>query len=114
MGAVDMVLSLKESRIQKRLLETSREQEAKRMQQVEFSSNSENEASASSNTGDNSNLPQNPSQPKCFHPTDLGLAAALDRTKVSDRNAVYIIAAAAESLGHSSSAQALSKETVRR
>lgn len=31
---------------------------------------------------------------------DCGLVVALDRTKVSDRNATYIIAATAKSLGH--------------
>ena len=31
---------------------------------------------------------------------DCGLAGALDRTKISDRNATYIIAATAKSLGH--------------
>src|SRR6218665_982801 len=80
-------------------------------------SSSDNETSTSSSTADTFNMLQTPSQPKRSRPTNFvspGLAAALDRTKVSDRNAAYIIAAAAESLGHSSSALAINKETIRR
>ena len=43
-----------------------------------------------------------------------GLAAALDRTKLSDRNATYIITAAAQSVGHNLSAIALYRESIRR
>ena len=42
------------------------------------------------------------------------VAAALDRTKVIYRNATYIIAAAAQSLGHSPLALAINKESIRR
>src|SRR6218665_866029 len=81
-------------------------------------SSSDNETSTSSSTADTFNMLQTPSQPKRSWPTNFvspGLSAALDRTKVSDRNAAYIIAAAAaaESLGHSSSALAINKETIR-
>jgi len=70
-----------------------------------------------SSTAGTFNMLQTPSQPKRSRPTSFvspGLAAAIDRTKVSDRNAAYIIAAAAKSLGHSSSALAINKETIRR
>src|SRR6218665_2687194 len=80
-------------------------------------SSSDDETSTSSSTADTFNMLQTPSQPKRSRPTNFvspGLAAALDRTKVSDRNAAYIISAAAESLGHSSSALAINKETIRR
>src|SRR6218665_3904819 len=80
-------------------------------------SSSDNETSTSSSTADTFNMLQTPSQPKRSRPTNFispGLAAALDRTKVSDRNAAYIIAATAESLGHSSSALAINKETIRK
>ena len=105
-GAVNMVLSQKESRIRKQLLETEthKAKEAKRMQQVDFSSNSKNENGTNSNADDNLGPP---SRSKCFQLVfSPGLTAALDRTKVSDRNVVEIISAAAESFGHSSSALA--------
>lgn len=103
-------------------IETRKEKEAKRKQQadpeVELSS-SDNDTSTSSSrpTADTFNMLQTPSQPKRSRPTNFvspGLAAASDRTKVSDRNAAYIVAAAAESLGHSSSALAINKEAIRR
>jgi hypothetical protein len=123
MGPVDMVLARKEEKYRKRLLEkeTRKAKEAERMQQtamnVEFSSSSGGDTETSSDADDDCDPPQSPSQPKRSRPTNVvspGLAAALDRTKVSDRNAVYIIAAAAESLGHSPSAQAINKESIRR
>ena len=54
------------------------------MQKVEFSSNNENETSTNSNTDDKLDLPQTPSQPKCFWLINVvspGLASALGRTK---------------------------------
>jgi hypothetical protein len=41
------------------------------------------------------------------------VASALDRTKVSDRNATFIVAAVAKSLGHDPSELVLNKESVR-
>ena len=42
------------------------------------------------------------------------LAAALDRTNVSDRNATYILAATAQTLGHNPNTLAINKESIRR
>lgn len=121
MGPVDKVLSRKEERCRKRQLvkETCRKKEAEWMQQAattEFSSSSDVETEAS-NSDDDIDLQKNPAKPKRSRPPNVvspGLAAALDRTKESDRNAMYIIAAAAQSLGHSPSAMALNKESIRR
>ena len=104
MDPVDMVLARKEERCRKRLLvkETRKNKEAERMQQAaintELSSSSEDETETGSSADDDLDLQQTPTQPKRSRPTNVvspGLAAALDRTKVSDRNATYIIAAAA-------------------
>jgi len=126
MGPVDLVLARKEEKCRKRLLETER-RKAKKPERtqpaemnVELSSSSGGETGTSSDADDDCNPPQtaqSPSQPKRGRPANIVspvLAAALDRTKVSDRNAAYIIAAAAESLGHSPSALAINKESIRR
>ena len=42
------------------------------------------------------------------------VAAALDRTRVSDRNAAFVLAAAAQSLGHNPADIALNRESIRR
>src|ERR1043165_8053263 len=42
------------------------------------------------------------------------LSAALDRTKVSDRKATFVIAEAAKSLGHNISEFTLSRSSIRR
>jgi len=123
MGPVDMVLARKEERCRKRLFvkERRKKKEAERMQQAathtEFSSISDDEIEISSNSDDDLTMQKNNSQPKRSRPTNVvspGLAAALDRTKVSDRNATYIIAAATQSFGHNPSAIALNRESIRR
>ncbi len=122
MGPVDMVLAQKEERHRKRQLqkEAQRVKEADRVQKSATdvqNSSSESEAETTSDTGDDSSPPQTPSEPKRRRPTAVvskGLAAALDRTKVSDRNATYIIAAAAESLGLNPASLAINKESIRR
>lgn len=131
MGPVDMVLTRKEQRSHKRRLEQEyrKEKEAKRMQheakKMEFSASNDSDTEAKSTDGcdpdDPDELPEPPevsTKPvRIVRSTNIvspGLAAALDRSKVSDRNAVYIIAAAAESLGHSTAALAINKESVRR
>ena len=43
-----------------------------------------------------------------------GVAAALDRTKTSDRNATYVLAAAAQSLGHNPADIAINRESIRK
>ena len=43
-----------------------------------------------------------------------GLAAALDKTKTSDRNATYVISEALKSVGHNPDELVLSRQTVRR
>lgn len=123
MGSVDMVLARKEERHRKRLLEKEKRKakETERRQEgamnVESGSSSVGQSETSGDDFDHSDSPQTPSQPKRRRPTNVlspGLAAALDRTKVSDRNAAYIIAAAAESFGHSPSALVINKESIRR
>ena len=84
---------------------------------VEFSGSSGSEVETSSDPDDYSGPPPTPSQLKRSRPTSVvssSLAAVLDRTKVSDRNAMYIIAAAAESLGHTTLSLAINKESIKR
>ena len=117
-----MMLARKEEKSRKRLLEkeTRKAKEAERIEQtamnVEFSSSSEGDTETRSDA-DGFDPPQSSRKPKRSRPTNVvspGIAATLDRTKVSDRNAVYIIAAAAESLGHSPSTLAINKDSIRR
>ena len=62
---------------------------------------------------------EEPSQPpqKRTRPSNIinpALASALDRSKISDRNATYVLAAAVESLGRNPQEIALNKESIRR
>jgi Flp pilus assembly protein TadD len=41
------------------------------------------------------------------------VAAALDRTRISNRNATYVLAAAAQSLGHNPADMAINREFIR-
>ena len=55
-----------------------------------------------------------PNRPKAKDVVSSGLAAALDRTKTTDRNATYVISEALRSVGCNSSEVVLSRQTVRR
>ncbi len=123
MGSVDMVLDRKEQRCKKRRLEEEMRtaKEAKRMQQVTMNVTNDSDTEISSSdrcdTDDYSNPLDVHTKLKRVRPTNFVtpvLAAALDRSKVSDRNAAYIITAAAESLGHSPADLAINKESIRR
>jgi len=56
-------------------------------------------------------------QPKLCRPANIitpEISSALDRAKISDRNATHVVAAAAEALGHSSREICVNKESIRR
>ena len=54
-----------------------------------------------------------PNRSKAKDVVSSGLAAALDRTKTTDRNATYVITEALRSVGCNSSEVVLSRQTVR-
>ena len=56
--------------------------------------------------------PPKPSATKKF--VDVALSTAMDRTKISNRKAVHVLAAAAQSLGHDPAALVLNRESFRR
>lgn len=78
-----------------------------------------NSSSSEKNTSDSDEEVKYNILPKCprKRPRNIinrAVASALDRTKVSDRNATYILAATAETIGLNTSEIALNKETIRR
>ena len=81
------------------------------------STNNDSETSASGED-DHTNF-SNPSTSKKYKSSKLlnvvtpSLAAALDRIKTSDRNAVYVLAATANSLGHDPQTIVLNRESIR-
>jgi len=75
-------------------------------------------SSSSENSTSDSNEEVKYILPKCPRkgPKNIinrAVASALDRTKVSDRNTTYILAAATETIGLNTSEIALNKETIR-
>ena len=127
MGPVDMTLARKEERAQKRHLnhETRKAKEITRREEenviVESSCSSESDDDVCTDASSDGDKYPDPPQlfqiPKRNRPTNLvspALAAALDRSKVSDRNAAYIMTAAAQSLGHNPVDLAINKESIRR
>jgi len=133
MGPVDAKLAKREERRHQRDLKVKcqKEKEAHRATTVSGNKRSTDtsdsaSASAGETTDDDSESTNDDSQicsfsstpPSAKNPRPCNIVgpdsvAALDRTKTSDRNAVYVLAAAAQSLGHSPTDIALNKESIR-
>ncbi len=121
MGPVDTKLAKKEKSRQEKLLQA---ENIKKLKQEQSRGNPNKEQSSESSTSseessdnDSGNAAYKPPKNvKRKRPSNIigpELASALDRTKISDRNATYVLAAAAESLGHSLEDITLNKESIR-
>jgi hypothetical protein len=123
MGAVDVKLSTKEQR------RKNREQREANLRMVEDKRSltvastsvqlTDSDESSSEDDDDELLMPSGPSAKKLCprRPASIittGVAAALDRTKTSDRNATYVLAAAAQSLGHNPADIAINRESIRK
>ncbi|KAG7158403.1 hypothetical protein Hamer_G029709 [Homarus americanus] len=79
-----------------------------------FSSSSESEEQVNSSASECSPPKKSkPGKPRAKNIMSPVLAKALDRTKISDRDAVHLIAAAAQSLGHNVEDIAVNRKTIR-
>lgn len=102
--------SAEESRRRKEAQRVKREEET-----VELSSSS-NESSSDDREDEFSAVESSEPSLKRKRPRNVvtcELASALDRSKVSNRNATYVLAAAAQSLGHNTADIALNRESIR-
>lgn len=118
MGSVDKSLTLKEGRFQrKKLGETSRgfQSELEKCKMSETAQWSFSESSDEAPEGEpkpsTSSQPRKRARKNILNPD---LAAAMDRTKVSDRNATFLLTAAAESLGHNADDLTINRSSIRR
>jgi len=120
LGPVDTKLVKLEERRRKRQSEeeSRRRKEAQRVEKeeetVELTCTSSSEESSDNETdkfsaGDGPRLRRKRQR----NVVSLELASALDRTKVSNRNATYVLAATAQALGHNVADIALNRESVR-
>ena len=131
MGSVDTVLAKKEKRCKLKLLRVEErkklEQEksklelsgvgTERLSDSNTSNTDESDDSSDTTEYETVEVPTMPAQRRRSRPPNIissELASALDRTKTSDRNATYVLVAAAESLGHNPSDIALNRESIRR
>ena len=127
MGPIDMTLFKKEEkRRHKTLQEESRKQkEAKNARsqtetaKLDYSSDiDDKDSEARSNSDSDFDETINaPLLPKCKRPSNIvnpDLASALDRSKISDRSATYVLAATAQSLGCNIKDIAVNRESIRR
>ena len=126
MGPVDMKLTKKEARSQQREneIESRKKKETDRLIQNEFvtvtqmvTNSSDNEASDT--RFDYEDTPFSPIGIARYkrgrsNIINLDVAAALDRSKISDRKATYVLAAAAQSFGYNPQEIAVNKESIRR
>ncbi|KAG7160455.1 hypothetical protein Hamer_G001712 [Homarus americanus] len=79
-----------------------------------FSSSSESEEQVNSSASECSPPKKSkPGKPRAKNIMSPVLAKALDRTKISDRDAVHLIAAAAQTLGHNVEDIAVNRKTIR-
>ena len=110
MGGVDKALTAKGKRARQRHDEFTERRERARHEQGASSSIAVLESSSSSNSSDTDNSSNDteehataPSKPKRakLNIVTAGLAAALDQTRMSSRQATYVFTEAATSLGHS-------------
>ncbi|KAG7165332.1 hypothetical protein Hamer_G007137 [Homarus americanus] len=78
-----------------------------------FSSSSESEEQVNSSASECSPKKSKPGKPRAKNIMSPVLAKALDRTKISDRDAVHLIAAAAQTSGHNVEDIAVNRKTIR-
>lgn len=119
MAGIDKVLTEKEERsLQRHELSKQRSLRDKKElaaceETVELMTSSDSSATVSdSDSGAIQYTPKRSCRAKNIVTPDL--TAALDRAKVSDRSAVYVLSAAASALGHSSSNLAINRSSIRR
>jgi hypothetical protein len=119
MGALDKKLLITEKkRIAKDLKIISRKKkECERLEiknHIILNSSSSSEKSISDNDEDFKTLSLRDSSKRPRNIINRAVASALDRTKISDRNATYILAATVETVGLNTSEIALNRETISR
>lgn len=122
MGALDTKLLITEKKcIAKNLKIITRKRKESERLEIEKHAvlNISNSSSSEKSTSDSDEEVKYNILPKCTRkrPRNIinrAVASALDRTKISDRNATYILAATAETIGLNTSEIALNKETIRR
>ncbi|KAG7169121.1 hypothetical protein Hamer_G031444 [Homarus americanus] len=100
------------ARFSKALAQKTKEDEKQGMNPP-FSSSSESEEQVNSSASECSPKKSKPGKPRAKNIMSPVLAKALDRTKISDRDAVHLIAAAAQSLGHNVEDIAVNRKTIR-
>jgi len=128
MGGIDSKLAKQEDRrLQRELLAEQRrqkeEQRKRNSSAVETVSDCDSSEGRNSDAEDSDSSATGQAGPSCVTPAKKRtrpinvitpeLSSALDRTRVSDRNATYILAAAAKSLGHDPQQLVLNKESTR-
>lgn len=121
MGSIDKSLHNKEVRSLKRKLENlKREEKVKQAQALPSTSTVELASSTSSSTASadsEASSQEEDRPPKRSRPTNVWtseLTSALDRTASTDRDAVFLIATAAKSLGRDPEALNISRSSVKR
>ena len=125
MAGVDKELRAKEKRKLERMQKSVQRQkkEEERCKEVGIipSDNSSDDGNDSNSSSDKYIHEVTKKVAKCttvcarpFHIVTPELASALDRTKVTDRKAAFLIAATAKSLGHDLASLAVSKTTIRK
>ncbi|KAG7173857.1 hypothetical protein Hamer_G018135 [Homarus americanus] len=101
------------ARFSKALAQKTKEDEKQGMNPP-FSSSSESEEQVNSSASECSPPKKSkPGKPRAKNIMSPVLAKALDRTKISDRDAVHLIAAAAQTLGHNVEDIAVNRKTIR-
>jgi hypothetical protein len=120
MGPLDTTLARQEARRRERDLQIDfrKRKEAERATaETERAQLSENTSDSEQEDGTDAQVKFATPSCKRARPSNIvtrELASALDRTKVSNRNATYVLTATAHSLGRSPKELALSKDSVRR
>uniref|UniRef100_A0A2S2PCY9 Uncharacterized protein n=1 Tax=Schizaphis graminum TaxID=13262 RepID=A0A2S2PCY9_SCHGA len=132
MGPIDTKLSKKEERTKQRQLqnelkikkETERLKKDEQMLNVNDNNIDCDDSQCSSSDNDELYVPSSKRLKKNNSPTKVNtlfnstivtsrVASALDRTKVSDRNAMYVLSATLQSLGHNIQNFTLNRESIR-
>lgn len=122
MGPVDTKLAQQEvRRLERAALNAERQRKevarcAAESQPAELSDSSNEETIQASSSDEEVSVNTSHLSPKRRKPTSIvnsEVSAALDRSKVSDRNAVYVLAATAHSLGQDPQNLAINRESIR-
>lgn len=122
MGSVDKKLTQLEDRRSRRELQQEQRKQQEEQRKRDFAAagktsyDTDSGDGVSSSDSDTATLGTTPSGKKRCRMVNImtpELASALDRTKVSDRNATYILSAAAKSFGYDPCNVTLNKESVR-